>query len=56
MIFSLRSEVLFWFTKSYDCVWGGNVIIIRFYTFICVWSWVLNEGRKLGKDVHAGGV
>lgn len=33
-----------------------NVIIIRFYTFICIWSWVLNEGRKLGKDVHAGGV
>lgn len=33
-----------------------NVFILRFYTFICVWSWVLNEGRKLGKDVHAGGV
>lgn len=26
------------------------------HTFICIWSWVLNEGRKLGKDVHTGGV
>lgn len=25
-------------------------------TFVCVWSRVLNEGRKLSKDVHASRV
>lgn len=57
--FSASLEVLFWLTKSCDDRVGGKMCLLKDFskhTFICIWSWVLNEGRKLGKDVHTGGV
>lgn len=52
-------DLIFWLIKSCNnCVWGKMYFLKDFskHTFICVWSWVLNERRKLGKDVHTGGV